>query len=56
MARMISLLGPPPQYLLDMTPVTKAFFDKTGKGEVYRDPRYSKLLQIASSPTADHDR
>ncbi|KAH6847722.1 kinase-like domain-containing protein [Chaetomium sp. MPI-CAGE-AT-0009] len=31
MARMISLLGPPPQDLLDVTPVTKAFFDKTGK-------------------------
>ncbi|KAK3293055.1 kinase-like domain-containing protein [Chaetomium fimeti] len=29
MARMISLLGPPPQYILDMTPVTKGFFDKT---------------------------
>ena len=57
MARIISLLGPPPQNLLDMTPVTKAFFDKTGKEEpVYRDPRYGKLLQMASSLTANHDR
>jgi hypothetical protein len=31
MARMISLFGPPPQDLLDLTPVTKDFFDKTGK-------------------------
>lgn len=31
MARMIRLLGPPPQHLLEMTPVTKAFFDKKGK-------------------------
>jgi serine/threonine-protein kinase SRPK3 len=30
MARMISLLGPPPQDLLDVTPVTKAYFDKNG--------------------------
>ena len=40
-----------------MTPVTKAFFDKTGKEEpVYRDPRYGKLLQMASSLTANHGR
>ncbi len=57
MARIISLLGPPPQNLLDMTPVTKAFFDKTGKEEpVYRGPRYDKLLQMASSLTANHGR
>lgn len=30
MARMISLLGPPPQDLLDITPVTKAYFDRNG--------------------------
>ena len=40
-----------------MTPVTKAFFDKTGKEEpVYRGPRYDKLLQMASSLTANHGR
>ncbi|KAK4155789.1 Serine/threonine-protein kinase [Chaetomidium leptoderma] len=31
MARMISLLGPPPQHLLDSNPATKVYFDKTGK-------------------------
>lgn len=31
MARMISLFGPPPQDLLDLTPVTKEFLDKTSK-------------------------
>jgi hypothetical protein len=38
MARMISLLGPPPQDLLDVTPVTKAFFDKTGEKEAPPSP------------------
>ena len=34
MARMVSLLGPPPQDLLDITPVTKQFFDRAGESSV----------------------
>lgn len=30
MARMISLLGPPPKELLDLTPVAREFFGKSG--------------------------
>jgi serine/threonine-protein kinase SRPK3 len=31
MARMVSLLGPPPQDMLDIPPASKRFFDKEGK-------------------------
>ncbi|ROW06352.1 hypothetical protein VPNG_07516 [Cytospora leucostoma] len=31
MARMVSLLGPPPQYMLDSAPAAKKFFDKKGQ-------------------------
>lgn len=34
MARMISLLGPPPQDFLDMTPVTRRYFDKNGMSTI----------------------
>jgi hypothetical protein len=47
MARMISLLGPPPQDLLDLTPVTKDFFDKSGE---YADGYLMNESQLPRNP------
>ncbi|KXX80341.1 Serine/threonine-protein kinase SRPK [Madurella mycetomatis] len=53
MARMISLLGPPPQYLLDMTPVTKDFFDKTGNYKIVETSLEAEATALEGEAKAD---
>ncbi|OAA66452.1 Protein kinase-like domain protein [Niveomyces insectorum RCEF 264] len=60
MARMISLLGPPPQDLLDTTPVTKAYFERDGRPfylppfESHKEKSVADLLDAAGRLKKGH--